>query len=369
MWDQMSHIKTINNNKKNLSRLARQSIELWAVLTPTDVTMLPSNSRTTENSSSLSSTSTVTGTSAIKKGLTQIVDPSKLPAEEYLEQSKVTPYLKDAITLLLENRPPNPIAFLSDYFQNVTQGSSRIVRSYRYIRLTKRSRQAFLDNLVSAYNSIESVPSLGVTTLATTSKNNNTNGSSTAPKISAPASSSFSNNAPSPRPASRPTRPVSSHNIGLTGAEFAKLLTMICSDFPQHLTANILRYLSKGDSDLVSFEEFAAGVNACLIYEEFISHAERLFHEIDKKGKGKIERKSFVTSLKQYCKDLREKNSPIDLPSVPSDADIEVLIPASGSPDIAFHDFALNLFRLTTPTWRHNDQTQHVVMDGQFRRK
>jgi len=36
-----------------------------------------------------------------------------------LERANVNVYLRDAISLLLENRPENPILFLADHFRNL----------------------------------------------------------------------------------------------------------------------------------------------------------------------------------------------------------------------------------------------------------
>jgi hypothetical protein len=49
-------------------------------------------------------------------------------------------------------RPDKPLEFMADYFSNALQGRTAVARSYRYIRLTRRNRQAFLDNLAAAYS-------------------------------------------------------------------------------------------------------------------------------------------------------------------------------------------------------------------------
>jgi len=42
-----------------------------------------------------------------------------MPSEDYLEKQQVSGYLKEAISLLLENRPENPIQFLAEHFRNL----------------------------------------------------------------------------------------------------------------------------------------------------------------------------------------------------------------------------------------------------------
>ena len=78
-----------------------------------------------------------------------------LHPEEYLERHGVTPYLKDMMTLLLENRPENPVEFMREYFGNVVHGSTPLIRAYRYVRLGRTTQPAFMDNLVAAYTSLQ----------------------------------------------------------------------------------------------------------------------------------------------------------------------------------------------------------------------
>ena len=86
-------------------------------------------------------------------------DAGTVDAEEYLDRCGVTAYMKDCVTLLLENRPDEPLTFMSDYFRTVTQPSSPLLRAYRYIRLTGPEQEdAFRDNLVAAFTSLDSRP-------------------------------------------------------------------------------------------------------------------------------------------------------------------------------------------------------------------
>jgi len=83
-------------------------------------------------------------------------DAASLDAEEYLDRCGVTAYMKDCVTLLLENRPDEPLTFMGDYFRTVTQPSSPLLRAYRYIRLAPIDRPPFPDNLVAAYAALDS---------------------------------------------------------------------------------------------------------------------------------------------------------------------------------------------------------------------
>lgn len=99
------------------------------------------------------------------------------------------------------------------------------MRSYRYIRLTPRNRAAFFDNLVAAYHALQQQQqSESITT-------------------------------------------------SLSMAELKELVLLICEDFPQdalHLIQQVVLQQTPVEQETtrqVSFQEFAAAVNACLVLE------------------------------------------------------------------------------------------------------
>lgn len=83
--------------------------------------------------------------------------------DDYLERQNVGTHLKEAISLLLENRPENPIQFLAEHFRNLQQtpanlggvganvpsangvvaSSVNIMRAYRLIMLNKVDIKSF----------------------------------------------------------------------------------------------------------------------------------------------------------------------------------------------------------------------------------
>lgn len=155
---------------------------------------------------------------------------------EYLDRYGVTAYMKDVVTLLLENRPSQPIAFISKYFRTVTQGSSPLLRAYRYIRLAGPTQAAFIDNVVSAYVALD-------------------------------------------------TRRGTS---GVTGAELLRLLRLLCADCPVDVSRPLLLLLNRTESDPIGFEEFSAAVRAAVYYEEFFQRVSMLFATCDPHGMGRV---------------------------------------------------------------------------------
>ncbi|KAJ4460660.1 putative tubulin polyglutamylase complex subunit 1 [Paratrimastix pyriformis] len=138
----------------------------------------------------------------------------RLSEEEYLDRYGVGAYLKDVATLLLENRPDDPCAFIEQYFRNAMQqeGSNDIMRAYRYLRLAPFSMPTFLDNVVSAFTNL-----------------------------------------------------TTQHN--LASSDFLQLLRMLCEDLPPGITDQLLSPLETRAPCSISFEEFVTWVKRVLIFE------------------------------------------------------------------------------------------------------
>jgi len=232
-------------------------------------------------------------------------DPARMTPEEYLERYSVSAYMKDLLTVLLENRPEQPLDFIADYFNCAVNGVPPIMRSYRYIRLTKRNRQAFMDNLAQAYTIM--------------SRSSEVPGS------------------------------------GLTGANYMRLLHMVCADFPPEVVHSLSKVLDKKDSNTISFPTFVAGINACLLYEEFFEHAERLFNSCEADGSGRVQRETFLAVIKQINALPQDVQHPVEGWTVPGNElmdKVSAALAASqidrveGQTMITFRDFVSALIKV-----------------------
>ena len=67
------------------------------------------------------------------------------------DRSQLSVYLKDVVTLALENRPEDPIAFASDYLRRVLGGAGAVARAHQYLSLSPHTRRAFTDNALLAF--------------------------------------------------------------------------------------------------------------------------------------------------------------------------------------------------------------------------
>mmetsp|Transcript_39346 Transcript_39346/g.97451 ORF Transcript_39346/g.97451 Transcript_39346/m.97451 type:complete len:245 (-) Transcript_39346:30-764(-) len=159
-------------------------------------------------------------------------------AEDLFERSGVTPYLKDVTTLLLENRPEDPLGFVAAYFRWVARsGSSPVLRAHRFVRLARPGAQSFDDNLLAAYCALDP----------------------TAEREPA-----------SPRPPQ------------VSVDAYARLVRLLCSDLPVDVARVVLSALGEAarEADALSFAQFRSGVICCCYFEDFFENCELLHAEI-----------------------------------------------------------------------------------------
>ena len=172
-----------------------------------------------------------------------------MPPEDYLERQNVGTHLKEAISLLLENRPENPIQFLAEHFRNLQQtpanlgglganvpsangvvaSSVNILRAYRLITLNRVDMKSFQDNVFHAYTLLEK-----------------DHGSS-----------------------------------GIKGFDFIKIVKMLCLDYPPEILKGMLSLLDKREEENVDFDEFLCGIRTIFMYGSFFEEMETMFKHLD----------------------------------------------------------------------------------------
>lgn len=154
-----------------------------------------------------------------KSTIEKISDP-----EEYFEKSGVNNAIRDVISLLVENRPKDPIAFLSQHFGSLVEEVSVIVRAQRLVCLTHHSRPAFSDNVISAYKILR--------------------------------------------------------DKGLTGKLHNELLKGLCNGLPPVIAERLLEKLNCKELDAVPHQLFYNNVLTCLVCHDYKKHSELLYREL-----------------------------------------------------------------------------------------
>ena len=75
---------------------------------------------------------------------------SRLTSAEYLERHSITYYLRDVTTLLLRCRDERPLEFISDYFNEVLNGTHVLLRDYSFVSRCAHDRWAFVQSIREA---------------------------------------------------------------------------------------------------------------------------------------------------------------------------------------------------------------------------
>ena len=196
-----------------------------------------------------------------------------MPPEDYLDKQNVGVHLKEAISLLLENRPENPIQFLAEHFRNLQQtpanlgglganvpsangvvaSTVNVMRAYRLITLNKVDMKSFSDNVFQAYTMLEK-----------------DHGSS-----------------------------------GIKGFDLIKIVKMLCLEYPPEILKGMLGVIDKREEENVDFDEFLCAIRTVVMYGSYFEEMETLFKHLDFGKTGKVKRQELVES----CEKLRSSEA------------------------------------------------------------
>ena len=142
------------------------------------------------------------------------------------DRSQLSVYLKDVVTLALENRPEDPIAFASDYLRRVLGGAGAVARAHQYLSLSPHTRRAFTDNALLAFEVL-----------------------------------SGDEEGEKPVP----------------GREFNQLIDALLEDAPSAIAERIRDVLRTTDDAEVRWWEFQRATKACFALRELLEELERLY--------------------------------------------------------------------------------------------
>ena len=151
------------------------------------------------------------------------------------DRSQLSVYLKDVVTLALENRPEDPIAFASDYLRRVLGGAGAVARAHQYLSLSPHTRRAFTDNALLAFEVL-----------------------------------SGDEEGEKPVP----------------GREFNQLIDALLEDAPSAIAERIRDVLRTTDDAEVRWWEFQRAAKACFALRELLEELERLYERRGFTGAG-----------------------------------------------------------------------------------
>mmetsp|Transcript_79411 Transcript_79411/g.184271 ORF Transcript_79411/g.184271 Transcript_79411/m.184271 type:complete len:278 (+) Transcript_79411:113-946(+) len=174
-----------------------------------------------------------------------------------VERTGIAAYLKDALAVLLEVRPADPILFLNAYFRHAAQPDDLASLAWYLIRACPRSRPCFRDNLHSAFSALVA-------------------------HQTAPASGDDADGR--------------AHET-MHGADLILLLRTICRSLPPDVCKSLLGELPLSECKPVSFADFVVAVEACLAAEEALRTTSELFRACDTAGHGSLPRDRLLAEI------------------------------------------------------------------------
>ncbi|KAL9957955.1 hypothetical protein ACROYT_G034914 [Oculina patagonica] len=160
---------------------------------------------------------------------------------DFLSRTGVTSEIKDAITLVIENRPEDPISFMAEFFDSHANTATALMKCHQKLLLVHHSRPSFQNNLVQGYNILK--------------QQKNSNGLR-----------------------------------GLTGKTYNDLLTLLCRDLNGAEAEPLQKRIMCLSHEVVRFPVFKLGVLSTFMYQDFLKQAESLYNELDLTGRGKADK-------------------------------------------------------------------------------
>ncbi|PFX28859.1 Tubulin polyglutamylase complex subunit 1 [Stylophora pistillata] len=135
-----------------------------------------------------------------------------------MSRSGITSEIKEAITLIIENRPDDPIAFMAEFFDSHANTTTALVKAHQKLLLAHHSRPSFQVNLAAAYNILK--------------RQKNSNGLR-----------------------------------GLTGKTYNDLLTLLCKDLTGTESEPLQKRIMCLSHEVIRFPVFKLGVLSTFIYQ------------------------------------------------------------------------------------------------------
>eukprot|EP00419_Tripos_fusus_P088262 CAMPEP_0172866488 /NCGR_PEP_ID=MMETSP1075-20121228/82016_1 /TAXON_ID=2916 /ORGANISM="Ceratium fusus, Strain PA161109" /LENGTH=292 /DNA_ID=CAMNT_0013715659 /DNA_START=43 /DNA_END=918 /DNA_ORIENTATION=- len=186
-----------------------------------------------------------------------------------VERAGVSAYLKDALAVLLEVRPADPLLFLNAYFRHAAQPEDTASLAWYLVRACPRSRPCFRDNLHSAFSALSRQIDCSGST-------GNLHGGGMADR-------------------------------GVPATEMTSLLRLLCRGLPPEVAEGLLTELRPPEhmeQQRTAFPAFVLAVEACLAAEEASHQVANLFDACDATGRGRLQRDELLAELEQ----LRSSN-------------------------------------------------------------
>ncbi|EQC25379.1 hypothetical protein SDRG_16741 [Saprolegnia diclina VS20] len=173
----------------------------------------------------------------------------KMTSDDYLQRTQATLLLEEAITLLLENRPEQPLVYLAKHFKMLSGDYSAVETSAHYVSAsTGLSNPAFDDNMVQAYQAL-----LGK----------------------------------------------DQEHVSISG--FQRVLELVNQELPPahapRLNTHLINMSALPKTPGVTYSKFKEAMELCLYYDALLAQAEDLFLSIDTGSTGEVKCSALLSAI------------------------------------------------------------------------
>ncbi|XP_066928206.1 uncharacterized protein [Clytia hemisphaerica] len=171
----------------------------------------------------------------------QIAEDQETPID-YLSRNNHTTLIKDAVKVLLANRPDDPLQFLVDFFAPKTQ-TTIIEKAYDKLCWTDYSMPVYQRNVLEVYDQL------------TAMKNEDT------------------------------------HLKGLLGIRFNELLEKLANDLPEVFAEGVYLRVKTRQDQVISFRRFYHSILLMHVLKDFVSLIKAMHKDLDVQDFGKVSQK------------------------------------------------------------------------------
>lgn len=168
------------------------------------------------------------------------LDDQETPVD-YLSRNNTTTLVKEAVRVLLANRPDDPLQFLVDFFAPSRQ-TKTVENAYSRLCWTDYSMPVYQRNILEVYDTLVSMKNEGT------------------------------------------------RLKGLLGSRFNELLRKLADDLPTQYANEIYQRIETRDDQVISFKRFYHSVLFLHVMRDFTLIAQAMHRDLDVQGHGKVSR-------------------------------------------------------------------------------
>ena len=173
---------------------------------------------------------------------------------DYLSRNNATALIKEAVKVLLSNRPDDPLQFLVEYFAPKTNYTA-VETAYEKLNWTDYSMSVYQRYVLEVYDSLCSM------------------------------------------------RNEDSHLKGLLGIRFNELLKKLSDDLPARFSDLVLGRLETRPNQVISFKRFYHSVLLMKVLKRFVSLTKAMHQDLDVQGVGKVSKELCILVVNHLALD------------------------------------------------------------------